>query len=143
MRWRNWRSWLAAILAGSGLIGCEKSGTRPNYPPDPLLVHKTPVDGKTAELAPVLLAQREPLMPPIPKLDLAAAPAGFQSLAWAPNYRLSVNTNETPVVDRTDNTSNSARPPLQATPASRTSTGPDNLAKPATRERQPARSPDG
>jgi hypothetical protein len=67
------RSWLAAALAGSLLLGCERAAVRAPYPPDPLFLTKKPVQGKVESVRPEL-AYNEPAAPPLPPTALATAP---------------------------------------------------------------------
>lgn len=61
----------ALAMLGLGLSGCQLGPKAKPYPADPLLVSKTPVEGKKAEAVPLRLTYAEPSAPPVPQLALA------------------------------------------------------------------------
>jgi hypothetical protein len=65
--------WVALLLCGALVSGCELTGAPPRYENDPLVLSKKPVTGKTVEPSPVLVASAEPVPPPIPEVALASA----------------------------------------------------------------------
>src|SRR5262245_22620800 len=67
--------WLAVLTGCLALVGCERAAVRPNYPRDPLLLSKRPVEGKV-ENTTTLVAQGEPVMPAVPPTALVSAPKG-------------------------------------------------------------------
>ncbi len=71
MRRRFW--WTAAVGGWLALAGCEHAGVRPNYPRDPLLLSRRPVESK-AESAKLAVAQSEPEVPGLPPTAVASAP---------------------------------------------------------------------
>jgi hypothetical protein len=64
---------VAAALAGTLLVGCQRGAVRPNYPPDPLFTSKKPVEAKAESTQPAL-AHNEPGVPGQPATAVASAP---------------------------------------------------------------------
>jgi len=75
MRWFPLRAGLIAVATVAAFLGCK--GTPPDhaYPNDPLLISKQPIESSPANAPPMLVAHREPLVPPCPCDVLAARTA--------------------------------------------------------------------
>jgi hypothetical protein len=61
----------ALTLLTVGISGCQFGPKANHYPADPLLVSKTPVEGKRGDGVPLRLTYAEPSAPPVPQLALA------------------------------------------------------------------------
>jgi hypothetical protein len=72
MRRSIWRYWLALALV-AGLCGCERATVKHDYPPDPLLLSRRPLESKP-ETATVDMVYNEPAAPTLPTTALASAP---------------------------------------------------------------------
>ena len=80
MRSRRWRLWGVTVLGGFLALGCEKALVKPDYPPDPVLVSKRPVEGQVTTSHPVVV-RHEPVVPPLPETAIASAPSTLSSSA--------------------------------------------------------------
>ena len=90
MRLKLRRIWLAALLVGGLVMGCERAAVRPQ---DPLLISKKPIEGTAQGSKPSSLAYNEPAPPPIPATALVSAPSHVRSLdAERGGYRADVVT---------------------------------------------------
>jgi hypothetical protein len=68
-------AWLAVGLALASLAGCRLWPVKPACQDDPLLLAKKAVAGtESAPFGPLLLAQAEPFVPPLPSHSLVANP---------------------------------------------------------------------
>jgi hypothetical protein len=116
--------WLAVLAGCLALVGCERAAVRPNYPRDPLLLSKRPVEGKV-ENTPPLVAQGEPVMPAVPPTALASAPKGTAP----PTDRVPQLDEQKPADDER----------VPARPAVQTKTAPSVPASPAVRRQEPTK----
>ncbi len=66
---RTWQ-WILALLLGTALAGCKSSSSH-NYPSDPLLASKRPVEAK-ARLAPPTQAAATSIIVPPARVNLIA-----------------------------------------------------------------------
>jgi hypothetical protein len=65
-----------AVALGSGMIaGCQSGPAHHCYSDDPVLLSRTPVDGKPDSSAPTLVAHAEPAEPTMPPTAVAKAPS--------------------------------------------------------------------
>lgn len=65
-----------AVALGSGMIaGCQSGPAHHCYSDDPVLLSRTPVDGKPDSSAPTLVAHAEPAEPTMPPTAFAKAPS--------------------------------------------------------------------
>jgi hypothetical protein len=115
MQHRILRRWLLTALASALVLGCRSSEGR-QYPEDPLLAHKMPVEGKANHTQPVLLAHAEPAMPMLPAEAFAAHTAPLPIFL----RESSATVPATPVSrERAPDTAPSEKAPLEAIPAVR------------------------
>jgi hypothetical protein len=89
------------------LLGCSNKSAVNQQVRDPLLISKKPIEGKAERAAVPEVAYAEPSPPPAPESALATAPVRLEPIAKA--------SVERPLVPA------KAKPPVLATPASRTS----------------------
>ncbi len=70
------RSVLLLLLAGGIVLGCHKPVVQQKVPPDPLLISKKPIEGRTDAVEPAPAARIDPQPPPTPRRRLSppAAP---------------------------------------------------------------------
>lgn len=61
-----WRIGLLTLLLVAVTFGCHKPVVQQKTPPDPLLVSKKPIEGKTESGEPPLSARIDPQPPPLP-----------------------------------------------------------------------------
>jgi hypothetical protein len=124
MRGRLSRLWPLAALGGFLALGCEKAAVKPNYPPDPVLVGKHPVEGKTTTPT-HLVVHQEPVSPVLPETAIATAPASLSNFA-----RTTAAKPLSPAPPSADAAHTPAKPPVLAIPAVQTKPPADAPTRP-------------
>jgi hypothetical protein len=64
------RSLLLLLLLGGIVMGCHKSMVQQKVPPDPLLISKKPIEGKSEQGEPFLATRIDPQPPPLPRREV-------------------------------------------------------------------------
>jgi hypothetical protein len=117
-------AWFAAGACWFGLLGCGEKAPINKHVRDPLLISKKPIEGKPDKPAPVAVAAVEPPAPTAPETAVATAPVKLESIGAG-----GVEHAGGPPA---------AKPPLNATPASRSGASAEVPAETVSR-REPGR----
>ena len=80
MRWRAWRSLLAAGMSSLCLLGCSEKSAIQKQVRDPLLITKKPVEGRAESTSTSPPAYAELSPPPLPETAVATAPVNPEVL---------------------------------------------------------------
>jgi outer membrane biosynthesis protein TonB len=118
MRRQLFHLWLAASASGCLIIGCQHSARRAEYPAEPLLLSKPPVEGKIEVVDSAPPPHSEPMPPPLPAETFVALP---RPLPVGPVTPLATPTPEPPRQEAPApaRTTNAEPPPVPANPAAR------------------------
>jgi len=63
------RAVVLSLLLGGIVLGCHKPMVQQKVPPDPLLISKKPIEGRSQLGEPVLSTRIDPQPPPVPRRD--------------------------------------------------------------------------
>jgi hypothetical protein len=63
------RAVLLSLLLGGVVLGCHKPMVQQKVPPDPLLISKKPIEGRSQLGEPVLSTRIDPQPPPVPRRE--------------------------------------------------------------------------
>jgi hypothetical protein len=126
MRKQLTRAWLTAAVSGGLFLGCRSASNRPPYPEQPLLLSKTPVEGKIEAVETGPVAQADPVAPPLPADALAAIPKPLPQVPInGPANENAVNHTEPPAPKPSPfHTAVRTKTPILAAPAVRSNDSP-------------------